>query len=72
MSVGTSGWVMRDVSTSSISDATYVIVTGDLSSAGQGDIQTISGMLYGYCGLGTDGSVGDPTSPCGRLGHPAG
>jgi prepilin-type N-terminal cleavage/methylation domain-containing protein/prepilin-type processing-associated H-X9-DG protein len=66
MSVGTSGWVMRDVSTSSISDPTYVIVTGDLSSAGQGDIQTISGMLYGYCGLGTDGSISDPTSPCGR------
>jgi prepilin-type N-terminal cleavage/methylation domain-containing protein/prepilin-type processing-associated H-X9-DG protein len=59
MSVGVSGYVLMDVKTAQINDPTYLIVAGDLSSAGQGDIQTIGGMLYGFCGLGTDGTAGD-------------
>jgi prepilin-type N-terminal cleavage/methylation domain-containing protein/prepilin-type processing-associated H-X9-DG protein len=64
LSIGTGGWLLRDLSMSQVSDPSYLIVAGDMASAGQGDIQTIGGMLYGYCGLGTDGSK-DPTSDCG-------
>jgi len=67
LSVGTSGWVLQDVKTSQIGDPTYLIVTGDMASAGQGDIQTIGGMLYGYCGLGTDGSK---SNDCGNSDDP--
>jgi prepilin-type N-terminal cleavage/methylation domain-containing protein/prepilin-type processing-associated H-X9-DG protein len=69
ISLGTSGWVLRDVSTSAVSDPTYLIVAGDKSTAGQVDLQTISGMLYPYCALNTDGSK-DPDNTCGGSDDP--
>ena len=63
LTVGTTASMMADVKTSQINDPTYVVVAGDLSNPGQGDMQTIVGILFPFCGLSSDGSY----TGCGDL-----